>query len=215
MNSAEHPLNILVHQLSFGEKLIHTAVNHLKDFTHCSTLLMCLSKLVHPFKCREHFNHHQLESHLYRFINYQTVTEDLTGFTHCGWRWKWRQGSWLVPRLPWQDTHNSLCVKLVFPTDVLSISLPWDLWWKSIAWLGPVRKQFHAKLKMEVERRKATKWDPARVENMWGRSLRQLTKPKVKKAACILQGVGCRVEGGHQRVVVKKMAASYAYWHGQ
>lgn len=32
-----------------------------------------------------------------------------------------------------------------------------------------------------------------------------------QKAACILQGVGCRVEGRHKRVVLKMMAASYAY----
>lgn len=36
----------------------------------------------------------------------------------------------------------------------------------------PQKAVLKLKLKMEVERRKATKWDPARVENVYGEDLR-------------------------------------------
>lgn len=45
----------------------------------------------------------------------------------------------------------------------------------------PNKAAFKLKLKAEVERKKATKCDPARVENVWVRSQRKLAEPKVKK----------------------------------
>lgn len=58
----------------------------------------------------------------------------------------------------------------------------------------PKNTAFKLKLKREVERRKAPKWNPASVQNIWGRS--RITTAKGQKAAWVLSGIDCRDEEG-------------------
>lgn len=154
---------------------------------------------------------HQSMSHLYRLINYQILTEDLISNSHC--RWQWGQKPWLT----WQYTHSHPRIKFVSHSIALFICLPME--WNSLASrfkIGlPKKAALKLKSERKVERRKATQWDPVRVENVYGEDSEEADWAEGQEGAWVLQRVAYRVEEEQQQRAAMMITANYTYWQGQ
>lgn len=155
---------------------------------------------------------HQLKSHLYTFINYQT--EDVVGISFCGLRWRWRHS----PICP--DSLHTLIRALNSHSQLnfvrKSTAAAVYITWLQYSRLASLRKAvLKLRLKMEVEEGRLHSGILSGWKMGMGKTSEGAYWAKGQEAAWVLQGVGCRVEGGQQWVAVMVITANYTYWQGQ